>query len=76
MVSALRSTCQAKFGVEDVVNLIVNYFYYYFVFRTVCIVLISAPPLPESCLPLGMKAQDNKTKLVPLLPSKTSSFID
>ncbi|KAH3711010.1 hypothetical protein DPMN_070509 [Dreissena polymorpha] len=30
---------------------------------------IGAPSLPDSCLPLGMKPQDNKTKLVPLLPS-------
>ncbi|XP_067649529.1 polyribonucleotide 5'-hydroxyl-kinase Clp1-like [Haliotis asinina] len=38
-------------------------------FADVKIFKIGAPPLPESCLPLGMKAQDNKTKLVPLLPS-------
>ncbi|XP_041366573.1 polyribonucleotide 5'-hydroxyl-kinase Clp1-like [Gigantopelta aegis] len=38
-------------------------------FSDVKIYKIGAPPLPESCLPLGMKAQDNKTKLVPLLPS-------
>lgn len=30
---------------------------------------IGAPALPDSCLPLGMKAQDTKTKLVPLQPS-------
>lgn len=30
---------------------------------------IGAPSLPDSCLPLGMKPQDNKTKLVPLTPS-------
>ncbi|KAL4234900.1 Cleavage polyadenylation factor subunit clp1 [Mactra antiquata] len=30
---------------------------------------IGAPNLPDSCLPLGMKPQDNKTKLVPLTPS-------
>ncbi|XP_060553316.1 polyribonucleotide 5'-hydroxyl-kinase Clp1-like [Ruditapes philippinarum] len=29
---------------------------------------IGAPALPDSCLPLGMKSQDNKTKLVPLTP--------
>jgi hypothetical protein len=29
---------------------------------------ISAPALPDSMLPLGMKTQDNKTKLVPLQP--------
>ncbi|WAR12880.1 CLP1-like protein [Mya arenaria] len=26
------------------------------------------PSLPDSCLPLGMKSQDNRTKLVPLMP--------
>lgn len=30
---------------------------------------IGAPALPDSCLPLGMKTQDNKTKLVPVPPS-------
>ncbi|XP_064647786.1 polyribonucleotide 5'-hydroxyl-kinase Clp1-like [Lineus longissimus] len=29
---------------------------------------IGAPVIPESCMPLGMKADDNKTKLVPLQP--------
>ncbi|XP_052819343.1 polyribonucleotide 5'-hydroxyl-kinase Clp1-like [Mya arenaria] len=29
---------------------------------------IGAPSLPDSCLPLGMKSQDNRTKLVPLMP--------
>ncbi|KAK3109122.1 hypothetical protein FSP39_023474 [Pinctada imbricata] len=29
---------------------------------------IGAPALPDSCLPLGMKAQDNKLKLVPIQP--------
>ncbi|XP_064613711.1 polyribonucleotide 5'-hydroxyl-kinase Clp1-like isoform X2 [Liolophura sinensis] len=29
---------------------------------------IGAPALPDSCLPLGMKAQDNKTKVVPVTP--------
>lgn len=30
---------------------------------------IGAPPLPDSCLPLGMKAEDHLTKLVPLTPN-------
>ena len=34
--------------------------------------LCLAPALPDSCLPLGMKPQDNKTKLVPVPPSKLS----
>ncbi|RWS10052.1 CLP1-like protein [Dinothrombium tinctorium] len=32
---------------------------------------IGAPSIPDSCLPLGMKADDNQTKLVPLMPSLT-----
>jgi hypothetical protein len=28
-----------------------------------------APELPDSCLPLGMKVTDNKTKLVAVNPS-------
>lgn len=27
---------------------------------------IGAPDLPDSCMPLGMKAEDNKLKLVPV----------
>lgn len=30
---------------------------------------IGAPPLPDSCLPLGMKPKDHMTKLVPLTPN-------
>lgn len=30
---------------------------------------IGAPALPDSCLPLGMKAEDHLTKLVPLTPN-------
>lgn len=30
---------------------------------------IGAPPLPDSCLPLGMKAEDHLTKLVLLTPN-------
>ncbi|XP_037935289.1 protein CLP1 homolog [Teleopsis dalmanni] len=30
---------------------------------------IGAPPLPDSCMPIGMKAEDNKTKLVAVTPS-------
>ncbi|XP_025096265.1 polyribonucleotide 5'-hydroxyl-kinase Clp1-like [Pomacea canaliculata] len=40
-------------------------------FSDVKIFKIGAPSLPESCLPLGMKAQDNKTKLIPVLPTMT-----
>lgn len=29
---------------------------------------IGAPPLPDSCMPLGMKAEDNMTKLVAVQP--------
>jgi polyribonucleotide 5'-hydroxyl-kinase len=29
---------------------------------------IGAPALPDSCMPLGMKAEDNMTKLVPVQP--------
>ncbi|XP_055382649.1 protein CLP1 homolog [Condylostylus longicornis] len=29
---------------------------------------IGAPPLPDSCMPIGMKAEDNKTKLVAVQP--------
>lgn len=31
---------------------------------------IGAPSLPDSCMPLGMKSDDNKTKLVPVKPSQ------
>ncbi|XP_074653182.1 polyribonucleotide 5'-hydroxyl-kinase Clp1-like [Tubulanus polymorphus] len=37
-------------------------------FSEVKIFKIGAPDLPDSCLPLGMKPQDNKTKLVPVSP--------
>ncbi|XP_011201650.1 protein CLP1 homolog [Bactrocera dorsalis] len=30
---------------------------------------IGAPPLPDSCMPIGMKAEDNKTKVVAVTPS-------
>ncbi|XP_065360870.1 protein CLP1 homolog [Calliphora vicina] len=30
---------------------------------------IGSPPLPDSCMPIGMKAEDNKTKLVTVTPS-------
>lgn len=30
---------------------------------------VGAPALPDSCMPLGMKAEDNKTKLVVIQPS-------
>ena len=30
---------------------------------------IGAPALPDSCLPLGMKAEDHLTKLVPITPN-------
>lgn len=37
-------------------------------FSDVKIFKIGAPSLPDSCMPLGMKAEDNKTKLVPVNP--------
>ena len=37
--------------------------------KNVCFV-VSAPALPDSMLPLGMAAQDNSSKLVPIQPSK------
>lgn len=30
---------------------------------------VGAPSLPDSCMPLGMKAEGNKTKLMPIQPS-------
>ena len=36
----------------------------------VVVFFASAPSLPESCLPLGMKASDSKTKVIPVLPSE------
>ena len=39
--------------------------------KNVCFV-VSAPALPDSMLPLGMAAQDNSSKLVPVQPSKFS----
>ncbi|XP_050388595.1 polyribonucleotide 5'-hydroxyl-kinase Clp1 [Patella vulgata] len=38
-------------------------------FTEVKIYKIGAPELPESCLPLGMNAEDHKTKVVPVIPS-------
>ncbi|KAL3831762.1 hypothetical protein ACJMK2_023469 [Sinanodonta woodiana] len=38
-------------------------------FSEVKLFKIGAPVLPDSCLPLGMKPQDNKTKIVPVQPS-------
>ncbi|XP_062574339.1 polyribonucleotide 5'-hydroxyl-kinase Clp1-like [Saccostrea cucullata] len=37
-------------------------------FSSVKLYKIGAPALPDACLPLGMKAQDNKLKLVPIRP--------
>ncbi|XP_014774939.1 polyribonucleotide 5'-hydroxyl-kinase Clp1 [Octopus bimaculoides] len=37
-------------------------------FTDVKIYKIGGPHLPDSCLPLGMKSQDSKTKLVPVQP--------
>jgi hypothetical protein len=34
-----------------------------------------APVIPESCMPLGMKADDNKTKLVPVQPGEQLFFV-
>jgi len=33
---------------------------------------IGAPPISESCLPLGMKAEDTRTKLVSVTPSTST----
>lgn len=30
---------------------------------------VGAPSLPDSCMPLGMRAEDNKTKVLPVQPS-------
>jgi len=38
------------------------------------VVFVSAPALPDSMLPLGMAAQDNSSKLVPVQPSKFSTL--
>lgn len=40
-------------------------------FSDVKLFKIGAPSLPESCLPLGMKAQDSKTKVIAVLPTMT-----
>ncbi|KAL8576254.1 hypothetical protein ACOMHN_006177 [Nucella lapillus] len=40
-------------------------------FNEIKLFKIGAPSLPESCLPLGMKASDSKTKLIPVLPTMT-----
>uniref|UniRef100_A0A182PA03 Protein CLP1 homolog n=1 Tax=Anopheles epiroticus TaxID=199890 RepID=A0A182PA03_9DIPT len=37
-------------------------------FSDIKIFKIGSPPLPDSCLPLGMKAEDNYTKLVAVQP--------
>lgn len=36
---------------------------------------IGAPALPDSCMPLGMKAEDNLTKLVAVTPGRCYLFI-
>jgi hypothetical protein len=36
---------------------------------------IGAPALPDSCMPLGMKAEDNLTKLVAVTPGRCCLFI-
>lgn len=38
-------------------------------FADIQICKVGAPALPDSCMPLGMKAEDNKTKLVVVQPS-------
>lgn len=38
-------------------------------FSDIKIYKIGGPTLPDSCLPLGMKPQDSKTKIVPVQPS-------
>lgn len=38
-------------------------------FSDVKIYKIGAPTLPDSCMPMGMKAEDTHTKLVPVAPS-------
>ena len=35
---------------------------------------IGAPSLPASCMPLGMKAEDNLTKVVPVEPGEFVTF--
>ncbi|XP_005098564.1 polyribonucleotide 5'-hydroxyl-kinase Clp1 [Aplysia californica] len=40
-------------------------------FNDVKMFKVGAPSLPESCLPLGTKAQDSQTKLVPTLPTNS-----
>ncbi|XP_023931897.1 polyribonucleotide 5'-hydroxyl-kinase Clp1-like [Lingula anatina] len=42
-------------------------------FNEVKIYKIGAPSLPDSCMPIGMVVQDNKTKLVPIQPSQSLS---
>ena len=42
--------------------------------KDILLLLLLAPRLPDSMLPLGMKAEDNRTKLVPLSPSKFKFF--
>uniref|UniRef100_A0A182M913 Protein CLP1 homolog n=1 Tax=Anopheles culicifacies TaxID=139723 RepID=A0A182M913_9DIPT len=37
-------------------------------FSDIKIFKVGSPPLPDSCLPLGMKAEDNYTKLVAVMP--------
>lgn len=38
-------------------------------FSDIHICKVGAPSLPDSCMPLGMKAEDNKTKLVTIQPN-------
>lgn len=38
-------------------------------FSEIKVFKIGAPPLPDSCLPLGMKADDHLTKIVLLTPN-------
>jgi len=39
-------------------------------FADIKVFKIGAPALPDSCMPLGMKAEDNMTKLVSVSPGK------
>ena len=38
--------------------------------KSCCVECFTAPELPESMLPLGMSAEDSRTKLMPVQPSK------
>ena len=37
---------------------------------------IGAPTLPDSCMPLGMKSEDNQTKLVMVQPSNRKELLN